>query len=129
MIVVDTSAVVEALAARRPDPALLDRIAGTTIHAPHLIDGEFLHAIRGLTLGGKLGRAEADAALDDFMSLRIERHPVTDLLPRAWALFANVTAYDTCFVALAEGLDCPLVTCDAKLTAGGSYASVELYAR
>ena len=35
---------------------------------------------------------------------------------RAYELRANVTAYDAAYVALAEELDCPLVTADARLT-------------
>lgn len=39
--------------------------------------------------------------------------------PRAFALRAYVTANDACYVALAETLDCVLVTADARL-AGAS---------
>jgi predicted nucleic acid-binding protein len=34
---------------------------------------------------------------------------------RAFELRANVTAYDACYVALAESLGCPLVTADRRL--------------
>jgi len=40
-------------------------------------------------------------------------HAGTDTFPRCCA---NVTAYDALNVALAEALDAPLVTCDARLT-------------
>jgi predicted nucleic acid-binding protein len=33
-----------------------------------------------------------------------------------WQLRAAVTAYDAVYLALAEGLDAPLLTCDAKLS-------------
>ena len=36
-------------------------------------------------------------------------------MPRAFELRANVSAYDATYVALAEHLDCPLVTGDARL--------------
>ena len=39
------------------------------------------------------------------------------MMTRAFELRANVTAYDACYVALAEALDCPLVTADARLAA------------
>lgn len=32
-----------------------------------------------------------------------------------WALRDNVSAYDATYVALAEALDCPLLTADARL--------------
>jgi predicted nucleic acid-binding protein len=34
---------------------------------------------------------------------------------RAYELRANVSAYDSAYVALAEALDCPLVTVDERL--------------
>ena len=39
------------------------------------------------------------------------------LLDRMWELRANVTAYDAAYVALAEQLTAPLITCDSKLAA------------
>lgn len=39
-----------------------------------------------------------------------------------------ITAYDALYVALAERLDIPLVTCDAKLArSNGHNAKIELY--
>ena len=32
-----------------------------------------------------------------------------------WALRHNLSAYDACYVALAEALDCPLLTADARM--------------
>ena len=54
MIVVDASAVVEVVAYRRIDglPERLKR--GGTLHAPHLIDVEVTHAVRGLVARGEL---------------------------------------------------------------------------
>lgn len=44
------------------------------------------------------------------------RHPENPLLPRIWQLRQNLTAYDAAYVALAEALDCPLLTFDAGLS-------------
>jgi predicted nucleic acid-binding protein len=45
-----------------------------------------------------------------------------------WELRDNLTAYDATFVALAEFLGAPLITCDARLArAPGHGASVELF--
>ncbi len=43
--------------------------------------------------------------------------PLAPMLQRMWELRDNVTAYDAAYVALAERLDGPLITCDAKLAA------------
>ena len=38
------------------------------------------------------------------------------LFDRIWELADNLTAYDAAYVALAEAIDCPLVTADARLS-------------
>jgi predicted nucleic acid-binding protein len=45
----------------------------------------------------------------------LARFPTLGLMRRAFELRANVTAYDTCYVALAEALDWPLCTVDRRL--------------
>ena len=68
--------------------------------------------------------AEAIADLADF---DLHRHAHVDLLTRAWKLRENVTAYDAMYVALAEALDAPLVTCDTPLAkAPGHRAHIEV---
>jgi predicted nucleic acid-binding protein len=42
-------------------------------------------------------------------------HPVAGLLDRVWELRENVSAYDASYVALAELLDCSLLTADGRL--------------
>ncbi len=49
------------------------------------------------------------------MALRIVRHPSSVLLRRVWELRSNLSAYDGLYVALAEALEAPLVTTDARL--------------
>ncbi len=49
-------------------------------------------------------------------------------LARIWTLRQNVTAYDAVYLALAETLPAPLITCDARLAAApGHQAAVELF--
>lgn len=128
MIVIDTSAVLRALADETPDIALQKRMIMSPMHVPHLIDAEVLNALRGLVLGRKISVDRATDARRDFAALYLTRYPIHDLGDRIWALRDNLTAYDACYVALAEALDCPLVTSDAKLAgAAGHFAQIEVY--
>lgn len=128
MIVVDTSAVIAALAARPADPALLARLGEDgDLHAPHLIDVEVLNALRRLVRIRSLTEQRASEVRVDFADLLIVRYPHQPLADRIWELRRNLTAYDAAFVALGEALGVPLVTCDARLAAPTHRAIVEVY--
>ena len=52
------------------------------------------------------------------------------LLPRVWELRKNLTAYDAVYIALAEALEMPLLTCDAHIAgAPGHRARVDVISR
>jgi predicted nucleic acid-binding protein len=97
------------------------------LHAPHLLDIEVARALRRLAQHGDLTVSRAEQGLDDFSQLHIERHGHRLLTMRIWQLRESMTAYDGAYVALAEALDAPLLTCDAKLaTAHGHKARIDL---
>jgi predicted nucleic acid-binding protein len=101
---------------------------GESIHAPHLLDVEMLHALRGLGLRGDVSRARSEEIRADFNSLRWSRYSHVAFLDRIWELKDNLSAYDAAYVALAETLSAPLVTTDARLArAPGIRAEVEVY--
>jgi len=129
VLVVDTSAVVDALAGRPPDERLLARLsADGDLHAPHLLDVELLHTLRRLVAAGHLSEDRAADARADFADLTIVRYEHGFLADRIWELRHNLTAYDAAFVSLSETLDVPLVTCDRRLaSAPGHRAQVELF--
>ena len=131
MIVVDTSAVIGVLAGRPEIRGLAERIrADGDLHAPHLLDVEFQHALRRLVVAGAIGEDRAADTRVDFAHLLVVRYPHVSLADRMWQLRADVTAHDAAFLALAETLDVPLVTCDARLArAPGHTASVEVFPR
>lgn len=116
MIVVDSSALVDALTAVEGTDELRAFLAVEDLHAPTLVDFEIVSALRGLTLGGHLSAMRAQDLLTDFDDLLIQRWPSADVLRRrAFQLRDNISAYDAAYVALAEALDCPLLTRDARL--------------
>ena len=56
-------------------------------------------------------------AVGDLAQLNLERYPTLRFMRRAFELRANVTAHDSAYVALAEELDCDLLTADQRLAA------------
>lgn len=130
MIVVDASVAVEILLQTRRGRGLARRLLidqEQDLHAPHLLGVEVVQALRRLRIEDKLDAARSDQAVTDLFALGIERHPHELLLPRAWELRENLTIYDGVYVALAEFLDVPLLTGDARIArAPGIGAEVEL---
>jgi len=131
VIVVDASALLEfllqtALGTRVEARLVRDR---DEFHAPHLADVEVTQGLRRLVRAGEVSPARAAEAIADLADLDLHRHPHLDFLTRAWKLRENVTAYDAMYVALAEALDAPLVTCDRPLAStAGHGAAIEVIA-
>ena len=126
MIIVDASAMVEALVGRAPDEELLHALSGD-VDAPHLLDVEVLSVLRGLLLGGKLDALAAEQARLDHFAFTTTRHETAPLSERIWQLRHQFTSYDASYLSLAEALQAPLYTCDAKLATRGHNAQVHLF--
>jgi predicted nucleic acid-binding protein len=129
VIVVDASAVLETLL-RTPAAAAVERRLFElrhTLHAPHLLDVEVAQVVRRYAAAGELDAERGREALADLAGLPLFRYPHDFLLPRVWELRNNLTAYDAVYVALAEALGAPLLTCDRRLAAApGHRAEIEL---
>jgi predicted nucleic acid-binding protein len=116
-VVVDASVVLELLL-RTPRGIRLERrlLGGAAaLAAPHLIDVEVAQVLRRYARTGELDDRRGGEALEDLADLPIDRYPHVLLVPRIWALRAGLTAYDAAYVALAELLRAPLLTCDKRL--------------
>lgn len=129
MKVLDASVMVEVLLNRlsvaRLAPRLFD--PDEELHAPHLIDLEVAQVLRRYQASGEMSPQRARQALITFAQMPLERHPHWPFLERIWELRRNLTAYDAAYVALAEVLGAPLLTCDRALaSAPGHRAIVEL---
>ncbi|HEY5117019.1 MAG TPA: type II toxin-antitoxin system VapC family toxin [Nakamurella sp.] len=112
MIVLDASAAVSALL---NDGEARRIMAIESVHVPHLIDAEVASGLRRHARSGSVAPAAARAALEAWRRAGVQRYPIPGLLERMWELRENVTSYDACYVALAEGLRCALVTADTQL--------------
>ena len=115
MIIIESSAMVDALVGNPANPHLLAAIADEDLHAPALLDFEVASALRGHLLAGKLNKERCAEAIEDFSALHIERHQMTALLGHVLDLRDNFTVYDAAYVVLAQALDAPLVTADLKI--------------
>lgn len=126
MLVVDTSAVVLALA-NPVSEAATEFANDGDLHAPHLLDCEYLSAVRRLESNTTLSSSEARSMQQRLSTLAILRYPHEPLVDRIWDLRHNLTAYDATYIALSEALGAPLVTADRRLAgAPGTRARVIL---
>jgi predicted nucleic acid-binding protein len=113
MIVVDASAALTALLNDGPARQIL---GGQRLHAPHLIDCELASALRRQVHANHVTADDGWNALDAWRRIGVTRYPVSGILQRIWELRDNVSAYDASYVAVAESLDCALVTADRRLS-------------
>jgi predicted nucleic acid-binding protein len=91
--------------------------AADQVTAPDLVDVETVSVLRTRWLARTLTDQRFKAAVGHLQQLWFERVPTLRLMRRALEVRANVSAYDACYVALAERLDCELITADGRLAA------------
>jgi predicted nucleic acid-binding protein len=129
VIVLDASAAVEWLLQSTTGAKIDRRLFSTanSLHAPHLLDVEVAQVMRRHVRDNSITARRGADALEDLLSLGINMHSHDLLMSRIWELRATLTAYDAAYVALAELLDSPLLTCDRKIAgAPGHNANVEV---
>jgi len=129
MIVTDAAALTNALVYAdergRAARAILRR--DTEWAAPEHWKAEVFAAVRGLSLGRKVGQEQARRAIGRLPLLAVDHVSLDSLLPRMWQLRANISGYDAAYVALAESRQLTLVTADSRLArAATQYCRVEL---
>jgi predicted nucleic acid-binding protein len=114
-IVIDASALVELLIRSKLGGRVERALGEADVLAPDIVNAEVMQSLRGLERGGKLTRTRASTAISRLTTSPVSRIPTTALVPAAWSLRANLSAYDACYVALARLLDCALLTTDRPL--------------
>jgi len=103
------------------------RLHGEAVIGPDLLRIEVTSVIRRHAQTGQLTPEQADTALSDLIAFPITLLPTAGLLRRVWELGENLTAYDGCYVALAEATDSPFITADRRVAQSpGLRCQVEL---
>jgi predicted nucleic acid-binding protein len=127
VIVVDASAALSALLHNGPARRAL---ADEQMHVPHLIDPEVANGLRRRVAAGQMHADAAWTAVHVWQQLGMTRYPMFASLERVWELRENVSAYDASYIALAELLDCDLLTADARLArAPGTRCAITIVPR
>ncbi len=97
------------------------------VAAPDLVDVETVAVLRRRWLAGTISARRFATAIGDLQAIGFDRYPTLPLMRRAYELRANVTPYDATYVALAELLDCELLSGDQRLAnAPGPRCSIRL---
>jgi predicted nucleic acid-binding protein len=124
-LVLDASAVVEALLGTDLGVRVRERMRGHRLHAPAHLDAEVLSALGRLHRAGEIPEATVTAALAELAAAPIQRHPLAGLLTNAWARRENQRLVDALYSELAASLDSvPLLTTDARLGRADDHACV-----
>lgn len=115
-VVVDASAVVAALVdGGSAGEWAAAELAREDLAAPHLMPVEVANILRRAALASDLTADVAALAHDDLLQLHVDLFPYEPLAQRVWELRENLTAYDACYVALAEALGVALFTLDRRV--------------
>lgn len=130
MAVVDASVIFEFLAQGKHEEAVAERllIEQRAFWAPELLDAEVGSALRRAVRRKSIDADQAAEALGELRKLPIHRVSHERLAQFAWLLRDNVSFYDGLYVALAQLLDKPLLTFDARLARAGIDAEIEVLA-
>lgn len=114
-LVVDASAIAELLLGTQRGRRVAQAVSQEDLVAPQHLTVEVVSVLRGWYLGGHITDQEARQALQEFTLLGVRELPGVDLLDAVWDLRNNVSVYDAMYVALAQKLECRLLSLDARL--------------
>lgn len=125
MLVVDASALAEYLIGSSRGEQAAAHLANhsRSLHVPHLAIAETISVFRSWVARGEVDERRVLGALEDLTDFPAVRHGSEPLLPRIWELRHNLSSYDAHYVALAEALDAPLLTADARIARASEHTA------
>lgn len=113
MIVVDASTLADFLLGREPAVVAVAAALGAAteqpLHAPELVWPETLNALRRMAQRGDIGDDRATQAALELSEVRLVCYPHAPLRESVWSMRHALTAYDASYLAVALGLDDPLL--------------------
>jgi predicted nucleic acid-binding protein len=106
-------------------------LSGARLIAPELIFAEIASVAAKGVRRGLIPNALARDAVAGLRNLLDETKPIADVAPRAFAMAAahGLSAYDGCYLALAEARGTQMVTADAKLVTRATEAGLAALVR
>lgn len=111
----DASAAVELVLATPPGAAVARRLRHEVVHVPAHFVVEVIGAVRRAVLRQLISDHEGLVAVADSLALPVRPWPTKPFVRRAYELRSTHAVADGVYVALAEGLGAPLITCDGRL--------------
>ena len=99
-------------------------VARAPLHGPDFVALEVVSALARARRTGAITRRESEVLLEAYGALRIARHPSYPYRRRVLDLSLRLSAYDAAYVAVAEALEVPLLTTDARLA--GAVTTVDV---
>jgi predicted nucleic acid-binding protein len=119
-VVLDAAALLDLLVARDFGFLVESRVAGAELHVCGHVDAELWSGMRRLERDGALGAAACEQHLGTLAAAPIERHPVSDVLERAWRRRHARPLVDALSFELALSLGATLLTTDPRMVNAAS---------
>jgi predicted nucleic acid-binding protein len=115
-LVLDASALVEALVGTDLGATVRVRMRGRILHAPAHLDAEVLSALGRLHRSGELADQLVATMLHELASAPVQRHPLAPLLAGAWERRSKLRLVDAFYIQLGADLgSLAVLTTDARL--------------
>lgn len=114
-VVLDAAALLDLLVARDFGLLVESRVATAELHVCAHVEAEVWSVVRRLERDGILASSECERHLATLAAAPIERHPVSEVLERAWCRRNAEWLVDVLSFQLAISLGATLVTTDPRM--------------